>query len=62
MEGKHLIEAVADQKLLEVVLDAVNALEDAPSSTATAELAGGKSVEVSASRDAAGTVVGLKEL
>ena len=62
MEGKHLIEAVADQKLLEVILDAVNALEELPTAEMTAELPGGSTLQVSASRDQGSTVVGLRRL
>ncbi|GMR23224.1 MAG: hypothetical protein BMS9Abin37_1634 [Acidobacteriota bacterium] len=60
MEGKHLIEAVADQKLLEVILDAVNALEELPAAEMTAELPGGSTLQVTASRDRGSTVVGLR--
>jgi len=62
MEGKHLIEAVADQKLLEVILDTVNALEELPAAETTAELPGGSTIKVSASRDQGSTVVGLRRL
>lgn len=62
MEGKHLIEAVADQKLLEVILDAVNALEELPAAEMTAELPGGSTLQVTASRDQGSTVVGLRRL
>ena len=60
MEGKHLIEAVADQKLLEVILDAVNALEELPAAETTAELPGGSTLKVTASRDQGNTVIGLR--
>ena len=62
MEGKHLIEAVADQKLLEAILDAVNALEELPAAETTAELPGGSTLQVTASRDQGSTVVGLRRL
>jgi len=66
MEGKHLIEAVSDQKLLEVILDAVNALEKLPTATARADRpdrAGGGVLEVRASRDeqSGGAVVSFRE-
>lgn len=60
MEGKHLIEAVADQKLLEVILDAVNALEELPAAETTAELPGGSTLTVTATRDQGNTVIGLR--
>ncbi len=60
MEGKHLIEAVADQKLLEVILDAVNALEELPAAETTAELPGGSTLKVTASLDQGNTVIGLR--
>ena len=64
MEGKHLIEAVPDQKLLEVILDAVNALEELPAAETTAELPGGSTLQVTTSRDRdrGSTVVGLRRL
>ena len=64
MEGKHLIEAVADQKLLEVILDAVNALEELLAAETTAALPGGATLQVTASRDQdhGTTVVGLRRL
>ena len=57
MEGKHLIEAVADQKLLEVILDAINALGDAATAAAETEL-----VKVTAAREQGEIVVGLRRL
>jgi HAMP domain-containing protein len=62
MEGKHIIEAVADQKLLEVILDTVNALDELPAAETTAELPGGSSFHVSASKEQGSTVVGLRKL
>ena len=64
MEGQHLIEAVGDQKLLEVILDTVNALEKLPAAETTAELPGGSTLQVTASRDRdhGSTVVGLRRL
>jgi len=60
MEGKHLIEAVADQKLLEVILDAVNGLEELPAAETTAELPDGTTLTVVASLDQGSTVIGLR--
>lgn len=62
MEGKHLIEAVADQKLLEAILDAVNALEELPASETTADLPGGSKLQITASKDEGTTVVSLHRL
>jgi HAMP domain-containing protein len=57
MEGKHLIEAVADQKLLEVVLDAINGLGEGGSSTAETE-----NIKATAARQQGAIVVGLRQL
>jgi len=62
MEGKHLIEAVADQELLAAVLDAVNALDTMPDAEAVLERSTGPSLRVSATRSEGETVVGLHEL
>ncbi len=57
MEGRHLIEAVADQKLLEVILDAINALGDAATADAETE-----QVKVTTAREQDAIVVGLRKL
>ena len=57
MEGRHLIEAVADQKLLEVILDAINALGDAATVDAETE-----QVKVTTAREQDAIVVGLRKL
>jgi HAMP domain-containing protein len=57
MEGRHLIEAVEDQKLLEVILDAINTLGDTSPADAETE-----HVKVTAARDGDTIVVGLRKL
>lgn len=61
IDGKHIIEAVSDQKLLEVILDTVNALEELPAAETTADLPGG-AIHVSAYMEQGSTVVGLRKL
>lgn len=61
VEGKHVIEAVADQKLLEAILDAINALEGSETAAVTAELPRGP-VSVRVAREGASVVVALYEL
>jgi HAMP domain-containing protein len=57
MEGRHLIEAVGDQKLLEVILDAINALGDAATADAETE-----HLKVTVAREQDAIVVGLRNL
>jgi len=61
MIGKHLIEAIGEQRLLEVVLDTINNLDDAPGSSKQADLPTG-SVEVSAAREGESVIVSIREL
>ena len=61
IEGKHVIEAVADQKLLEAILDAINGLEGSVGGAITAELPSGP-VSVSVEREGASIVVALRKL
>lgn len=60
MEGRHIIEALKDQKLLEVVLDAINSLESAPGASFPAVLPAGP-VSVRAAREGDWVVVSLKQ-
>jgi HAMP domain-containing protein len=60
LEGRHVIEAIKDQKLLGVVLDALNALEGgSPSAPRVADLPDG-GLEVGAIREGEWVVVSLK--
>jgi hypothetical protein len=59
LQGKHVIEAVKDEKLLGAVLDSLNALEDAPGTVSTVDTASGP-LSISASRDGDRVVVSLK--
>ena len=61
MIGKHLIEAISEQRLLEVVLDTINNLEDVPGSSKQADLPTG-SVEVSAAREGESVIVSIRQL
>ena len=61
MIGKHLIEAISEQRLLEVVLDTINNLEDGPGASKQADLPTG-SVEVSAAREGESVIVSIREL
>ena len=61
MEGKHLIEAIKEQRVLEVVLDTINSLQSEPTAQGQADLETG-SIRVTAAREATSVVVGLEKL
>ena len=61
MEGKHLIEAIKEQRVLEVVLDTINSLQSQPTAQGQADLETG-SIRVTAAREATSVVVGLEKL
>jgi hypothetical protein len=61
MEGKHLIEAIKEQRILEVVLDTINSLQNEQTAQGQAELETG-SIRVTAAREASSIVVGLEKL
>jgi pSer/pThr/pTyr-binding forkhead associated (FHA) protein len=60
IEGRHIIEAVKDQKLLEVVLDAINSLDSDAGASLSAALPAG-AVSVKAAREGDWVVVSLKQ-
>jgi pSer/pThr/pTyr-binding forkhead associated (FHA) protein len=60
LEGRHIIEALKEQKLLEVVLDAINSLDSAPGASHQAMLPAGP-ITVQAAREGEWVVVSLKQ-
>jgi HAMP domain-containing protein len=59
LEGRHVIEAIKEEKVLGAVLDALNALDDAPGTVATADAAAGP-LSISAVREGDRVAVSLK--
>jgi len=61
MEGKHLIEAIKEQRVLEVVLDTINNLQGEPTAQGQVDLETG-SIRVTAIREATSVVVSIEKL
>jgi len=59
LEGRHVIEAVKDQKLLGAVLDSLNALDDAPGTVSSVDTPSGP-LSVSSTREGDRVLVSLK--
>ena len=59
LEGRHVIEAVKDEKLLGAILDSLNALDDAPGTVSSVETPAGP-LAISATREGSGVAVSLK--
>jgi hypothetical protein len=59
VQGKHVIEAVKDEKVLGAVLDALNALEEAPGTPVSVETPSG-ALEIRATREGDRVAVSLK--
>jgi HAMP domain-containing protein len=59
LEGRHVIEAIKEEKVLGAVLDALNALDDAPGTVAAVDAAAGP-LSISAAREGDRVVVSLK--
>jgi hypothetical protein len=59
LEGRHVIEAVKDEKLLGAILDSLNALDEAPGAVSSVDTPAGP-LAVSATREGNGVVVSLK--
>jgi hypothetical protein len=59
LEGRHVIEAIKDEKILGAVLDSLNALEDAPGTVASVDTPSGP-LAISATRDGDRVLVSLK--
>jgi hypothetical protein len=60
LEGRHVIEAVKDEKILGAVLDSLNALDDAPGTVASVDTASGP-LAISATREGDRVLVSLKQ-
>jgi PAS domain-containing protein len=60
IEGKHVIEAIKDEKLLGAILDSLNALDDRPGTESTVDTTAGP-VSLSSRRDGDQVVVSLKQ-
>ncbi len=59
LEGRHVIEAVKDEKVLGAILDSLNALDDAPGSVCSVDTAAGP-ISISAAREGDRVAVSLK--
>ncbi len=59
LEGRHVIEAIKDEKLLGAVLDSLNALDDAPGTICSVDTASG-ALSISATREGDRVLVSLK--
>jgi HAMP domain-containing protein len=59
LEGRHVIEAVKDEKILGAVLDSLNALDDAPGTVASVDTPSGP-LAISATREGDRVLVSLK--
>jgi hypothetical protein len=59
LEGRHVIEAIKDEKVLVAVLDSLNALDDAPGTVSSVDTPSGP-LEISASREGDRVLVSLK--
>jgi len=59
LEGRHVIEAVKDEKVLGAVLDSLNALDDAPGTISSVDTASGP-LSISATREGDRVLVSLK--
>jgi hypothetical protein len=57
VEGKHLIEAIKEQALLEVVLDLINSISESGTASGQAQVPGAGPLSVTVRREASGTVV-----
>lgn len=62
VEGKHLIEAIKEQGLLEVVLDLVNSIPESGTASGQARVPGAGPLSVSVRREAGATVVSFAKL
>ena len=58
-EGRHVIEAIKDEKVLGAVLDSLNALDDAPGTVSSVDTASG-ALSISATREGDRVLVSLK--
>jgi hypothetical protein len=58
--GRHVIEAIKDEKILGAVLDSLNTLDDSPGTASTVDTPTGP-LSISATRDGDGVLVSLKE-
>ena len=59
LEGRHVIEAVKDEKVLGAVLDSLNALDDAPGTISSVDTSSGP-LSISATREGDRVLVSLK--
>jgi hypothetical protein len=59
IEGRHVIEAIKDEKVLGAVLDSLNALDDAPGTVSSVDTASG-ALSISATREGDRVLVSLK--
>ncbi len=59
LEGRHVIEAIKEEKVLGAILDSLNALDDAPGTVSTVDTPSGP-LSISATRDGDRVVVSLK--
>jgi len=62
VEGRHLIEAIKEQGLLEVVLDLVNSIPESGTASGQAQVPGAGLLSVSVRREANATVVSFAKL
>ncbi len=59
LEGRHVIEAIKDEKVLGAILDSLNALDDAPGTVCSVDTASGP-LSITAARDGDRVAVSLK--